>query len=360
MSHDAHVPYPGTEPRPETVVVERGRRSHQMIIVSVDSTVLGPAVGGCRITRYPSWSDGFADAVRLSSAMTEKTAMAGLDHGGGKAVVALDDSAVGRRSPGAWAALLADVGDVVDGLGGRYVTGPDIGCGPDDLVTIGRRTAHVLCRPVALGGSGDSAAPTALGVGVCIDAVCAYLWPGRPSAATTFAVHGLGRVGSLVAQRLAAAGARLVVTDVDASARDRAAAWGATWVPPEEVTTVEVDVLVPCAVGGVITAGGVDDLRCRAVVGAANNQLDQDTTAELLHRRGILWAPDTVVSAGGIVHSVSRERLLATVEEAGARVRGIGERLTEILNAARDAGTTPLVQARRIAARRLSSAVARA
>lgn len=346
--HHENVRHDSIEPHPEKVVAERGPRSGQMITISIDSTGLGPALGGCRIKSYPSWQHGLADAVRLSSAMTDKAALAGLAHGGGKTVVTVDDSFARDRSHDTRADLLADIGDLVEGLHGDYVTGPDIGSGPADMVAIGERTSHVLCRPESAGGSGDSSGPTALGVNVSIDAVCRHLWPDRDLSTLRFAVHGLGHVGALVASRLAGAGVRLTVTDVDASKRQLANDWGATWIPAEEAMGADVDVVVPCAVGGILRTDNVPDLQCAAVVGAANNQLDHDTTADLLHKRGIIWAPDPVVSGGGIISSVSREREGATPEQADARVRGIGRRLAQILSASASAGTTPLYEARQL------------
>jgi leucine dehydrogenase len=333
---------------PERVLTQQGKRSGQMITVSIHSTRLGPALGGCRITSYRSWQDGCNDAVRLSAAMTEKAALAGLHHGGGKTVVALDEHFVRRRSAADRADLLADIGDVVESFGGSYVTGPDIGSGPEDMTRIGERTAHVLCRPEPAGGSGDSSGPTALGVTTSIEAVCSHVWPGRDLSGLRFGVHGLGHVGAQVAAYLATRGARLVVSDVDGSRRALADSWGATWATPDEVLVADVDVLVPCAVGGILTAQLVGDIRAEVIVGAANNQLDRDSTADVLHEHGIIWCPDVVVSAGGIIGAVGRERDGLSADAAATRVRGIGQRLTRILDAAAAAGTTPLHEARRI------------
>lgn len=344
---------------PEQVVTRRGRHSGQMITASIHSTRLGPALGGCRIQAYPSWQDGCADAVRLSAAMTEKATLAGLGYGGGKTVVSLDGAFRGPLTGAARAAVLADVGDLVEGFGGAYVTGPDVGSGPADMAVIGERTAHVLCRPEELGGSGDSSRPTALGVAAAIDAVRDHLWPGRDLSDLRFAVHGLGHVGTLVASRLAAAGARLVVSDVDETRRAAATSWDAEWVSPDEAITADVDVVVPCAIGGILTSNTVASLRAAAVVGAANNQIDRTGTADLLHARGIVWCPDTVVSAGGIIAAVARERDGLTAAAADARVRAIGPRLAGILAASAAAGTAPLHEARRLAQARLGGRAAR-
>ena len=309
-----------------------------MIIVSVDSTRLGPAIGGCRIKTYPGWRDGLADAVRLSAAMTEKAALAGLAYGGGKTVVALDAPITGADRP----RLLADVADLVESFGGSYITGPDVGSSPEDMAVIRRTTEHALCSPQSAGG-GDSSVPTAAGVLASIEAVRAHRFPGRSLPSLSFAVLGLGHVGALVAADLAAAGARVTVTDIDHARRTPAY----RWIEPAEALFADVDVVVPAAVGGILRPDTVPGLRCGAIVGPANNQLDDDATAELLHARGICWAPDTVVSAGGIISAVARELEGAAPAEADRRVREIGVRLLEILSAAARRNTSPLREARR-------------
>ncbi|HWO69047.1 MAG TPA: Glu/Leu/Phe/Val dehydrogenase dimerization domain-containing protein [Umezawaea sp.] len=333
--------------KPEVVRIERGTRSGQMIIVCVDSTRLGPALGGCRIKAYPTWRDGLTDALWLSSAMTEKAALAGLAHGGGKTVVALDPATAAEFTGPRRADLLADVADVVAGFDGGYSTGPDIGSTPQDMIAIGRGTTRALCRPESAGGSGDSSGPTAAGVIASIDAVRHHVLGGRPLGSLSFSLLGLGHVGTLVGDHLAAAGARLVATDIDPSRRPVAVRWGATWTEPGDALFADVDIVVPSAVGGLLTPTTVPRLRCRAIVGAANNQLDTDSTADLLHERGIRWAPDTVVGAGGIVSAVARELDGASPEEADRRVRDIGRRLGEILTAAASHDTAPLHEARR-------------
>ncbi|MBT0768772.1 hypothetical protein KIH74_07535 [Kineosporia sp. J2-2] len=327
----------------ENVRITRGRRSGQPVMIGVHSTRLGPALGGCRVKRYARWQDGLDDVLRLSAAMTEKAALAGLDHGGGKTVVALTGAPFRRDD------LLADIADAVEDLGGRYVTGPDIGTGPADMTALRRRTRHVLCRPEADGGSGDSSGPTALGVLASIDAVRENLWPGRDLAGLRFTVIGLGHVGSLVADELTRRGARVASTDLDPRLRRDG------WLEPDRALGTATDVLVPCATGGLLTPQTVATLDCAAVVGAANNQLDHDGTADLLHARGVLWAPDTVVSAGGIISAVARERRGAGRQEAEREVRAIGPRLAGILGVARAEGITPLAAARSRAMQRISA-----
>ncbi|MCA2218059.1 Glu/Leu/Phe/Val dehydrogenase dimerization domain-containing protein [Jidongwangia harbinensis] len=335
MSGDLHA---------ERVVLQRGARSGLPVIVAVHSTALGQALGGCRLAQYPDWRYGLADALRLAAAMSDKCALAGLAHGGGKTVVALPPGRVldpaGRRD------LLHDVGDVIASFGGTYATGPDVGTGPDDMVTIAERTPWVFCRPVPAGGSGDSSEYTAVGVLAALRAVAAHRFGSADLAGRSFAVLGLGRVGGSVARMLAEAGATLLAADVDAGRRALAEGYGATWVSPHDCLTADVDILVPAALGGLLTARSVPELRCAAIAGPANNQLDSPATADLLHERGILWAPDIVVSAGGVIHAVAVELHHETSAQATARVRGIGGTLTAVLDTARATGSTPAAAAR--------------
>ncbi|HYN95194.1 MAG TPA: Glu/Leu/Phe/Val dehydrogenase dimerization domain-containing protein [Pilimelia sp.] len=338
----------GAEPY-EDIRIRIGPRSGLPVIVAVHSTVRGRAIGGCRIAHYPRWQDGLTDALRLSAAMTAKCAVAGLPHGGGKVVVAVaeDTALTGARRR----AVLHDVGDAIAALDGAYATGPDVGTGPDDMTTIAERTPYVFCRPPERGGSGDSSGHTAAGVLAALRAVCAERFA-APLAAHRFAVVGLGRVGGQLARLLAAAGAELVVSDIDPAGRRLAGELGAAWVDPADALRAPVDVLVPAALGGVLTPVTVPLLRCAAVAGPANNQLDAPATADLLHRRGILWAPDFVVSAGGVIHATAVELGGRTGEEAARLVTGIEDTLAGVLTAARTAGTSPMAAALALARRR--------
>ncbi|AEV85216.1 leucine dehydrogenase [Actinoplanes sp. SE50] len=281
----------------EYVVTRRGERSGLAVTIAVHATAHGRSAGGCRIKHYPDWRAGLADALRLSAAMTAKCAYAGLPLGGGKTVVTLPPGhrldAAGRRD------LLHDVGDLIEDLGGRYATGPDVGTGPDDMTVIHDRTRHVFCRPRSQGGSGDSSPHTAAGVVAALRAVGTHRFGTPELAGRRIAILGLGHVGAHLLRMLAAEGAVLTVADVDDSRRALADRHGATWTGPDDCLRAETDILVPAALGGVLTAATVPRLRCAAVAGPANNQLDDPRTADLLRERGILWAPDEVVSAGG-------------------------------------------------------------
>ena len=333
-------------------MVRRGAESGLPIIVAVHSTALGQALGGCRLKAYADWRDGLADALRLSAAMSDKCALAGLPHGGGKTVIALPAGVVPDAA--LRTAALHDAGTVIDELAGAYATGPDVGTGPDDMVTIGERTRHVFCRPVAAGGSGDSSPGTALGTVAALRAVCQARFGSPAPAGRSFAVLGLGRVGERVARLLTEAGATLVVADADPVKRAVADDLGARWVSPQQCLTAEVDVLVPAALGGVLTPETVPRLRCAAVAGPANNQLDAPATAGLLHERGILWAPDYVVSAGGVVAATAVELHQESPAQVRARLDGIGATLAGILATARRQGVTPSAAAAAEASRRIS------
>jgi glutamate dehydrogenase/leucine dehydrogenase len=326
---------------PDALRLERGVRTGLPVIISLDSTDPGPALGGCRVRPYPSWRDGLDDALRLSAAMTAKTALAGLPYGGGKSVVALPQDAAAQWAGARRGDLLADIGDMVESLGGRYITGPDLGTCPHDMTVIGQHTRHVLCRPAGAGGSGDSSAPTATGVLACLGVLRDRVFGGRPASDLTVAIQGLGSTGQLIADALARQRARLVVADTDPARLRLAARWGARLVSPGQLLTVDADILVPAALGGILTAQAVPVLRCRAIAGPANNQLADDSVADLLHARGIIWAPDPVVSAGGVIAAVAREINHLPEPDVHAQLTAIAGRLTGILDESVRTGLPP-------------------
>lgn len=344
----------GTWSGHEEVVVRSGPRTGLPVIAALHSTVLGPATGGTRLWNYPDWRDGLADALRLSEGMTYKCAAAGLPNGGGKAVVALPP---GRRlSDRERLDAMHDVGDLVRSLGGRFATGPDAGTGQRDMVAIASRTDHVFCRPESHGGSGDPSPYTALGVLHALKAACARLFGTPDLAGRSFSVVGTGHVGEHLAGQLAEAGARLVLSDTDPAKRAVAERLGAEFAEPGEALRADVDVLVPCALGGTLTADLVPGLRCSAVVGAANNQLAAPDVAVLLRDRGVLWAPDYVVNAGGVVYAVARELHREDHAAAVARVESIGATLARLFAASDTDGTSLERAAEKLALARLDTA----
>ncbi|WP_370352216.1 Glu/Leu/Phe/Val dehydrogenase dimerization domain-containing protein [Catenulispora sp. EB89] len=335
------------------------------------SSVLGPSAGGCRIWRYSRWQDGLEDALRLSAAMTAKFAAAGLARGGGKTVVAMPEGY--ELTPERKRGILHDVGDAVESLGGRYATAPDVGTSPQDMVVIGERTGHVFCKPAEYGGSGGSSLATAEGSVAALRAVAVRLNGGGGGgggngssrelddlSGLRVAVVGLGSVGARITALLSEAGADLVLSDIDASKKDLADGLGAQWHgDPHQALTADVDILVPAALGGVLTGEIVPDLRCRAIVGPANNQLAVPDVVDALHKRGIAWVPDYIASAGGVIHAITVELDKRSEDEAQQRVRGIEDTVAELLQSADTRGVTLAVVAEELVRSRLGAAADR-
>ena len=337
----------------EQVVVRRGDRSGLYCVIAVHSTALGPALGGLRIWHYPDQSDALRDAMRLAAGMTLKASAAGLDLGGGKGVLCAP--AEGLDGARRRAALL-DFGDLVESLGGRYITAEDVGTTPADLIVVSQRTSHLTGLPPDRGGSGDPSPFTAIGVEAAIRACARERWGDPSLAGRTACVIGLGHVGAGLARRLADAGCELIVSDIDPGKRALTDALGATWRDPDEAMCTECDVLVPCALGGAITDGNVDRLRCAVVCGSANNQLAGDLLADALADRGILYAPDFIANAGGLIH-VFMEIEGYSEERAIALAEGIEETLGRVFALASRLAITPLDAARELADRRLRAAL---
>ena len=334
----------------ESLVIRRGRRSGQHVIVAIHSTALGPALGGVRLWRYAAAIDGVRDAMRLARGMTFKAAASGIDLGGGKGVICapLGATPTGceRRD------LLLDFADLVQSLEGSYVTAEDVGISPADLVVIRERTDHVTGLPPEQGGSGDPSPFTALGVEAAMRACASDRFGSAELAGRRIVIAGLGHVGAKLARRLVASGVELAVSDIDPAKRRLAAAIGAEWLQPEEEMIAESDILAPCALGGAIDEANLPLLRCEVVCGSANNQLADESLAEELAERGILYAPDFVVNAGGLIN-VYREIRGYSGEDARRLVLAIEDNLAGVLATARERAITPLEAAREVARQRL-------
>jgi leucine dehydrogenase len=336
----------------ETIATARGRRSGLPMTIAVHSTALGPALGGVRIWSYPDAAAAGADARRLAESMTLKAAAAGLELGGGKGVIA----APGRPPQGALRrAALLDFGELVDSLEGRYITAEDVGSSAADMEVIAERTPHVVGRDASRGGGGDPSPSTALGVLAAARACAARSLGVRSLAGRRVAVVGVGHVGSSLAGMLAEEGAELLLTDIDRSRRALAEALGARWLEPEQILNAECEVLAPCALGGLIGPEAVAELRCRIVCGAANNVLAGAGTAELLERRGIVFAPDFIANAGGLIQVYAEHRRLDPAW-ARERVLAIERRVGEVLDAGAAEGLDAVTAARRLAYRRVERA----
>jgi leucine dehydrogenase len=335
----------------EELLVRRGPRSGLFCVVAVHSTVRGPSLGGCRMWRYDDSASGVADALRLSRAMTYKAACAGLPLGGGKGVIMLRDGPPQGR---ARRDVLLDFGETVDAVNGAYITAEDVGTSSRDMTVIAEATKHVSGLAQSRGGSGDPSPYTALGVQAAVLASCERAFGDTSLKGRTVAVVGLGSVGLRLAKLVARRGAKLVVSDIDQRKRAEADKLGARWLAPDKALTAEADVLAPCALGGVLNEDTVPRLQAPVIAGAANNQLAEDTIADRLAQRGILWAPDFVANAGGIINiSVELEGTGYDAKVARRRVQEIGDTLRAIYDAAAG-GITPLTAAMELARQRLA------
>lgn len=335
----------------EELVIRRGRRSGLYTIVAVHSTARGPALGGCRMSRYESSAGAARDALRLSRAMTFKAAAAGVPLGGGKGVIATEPGKppAGRRRRDA----LLDFADAVNTLEGRYVTAEDVGTSARDMAVLAEGTRHVTGLARTKGGGGDPSPFTAQGVEAAMRACCERRFGTRDLKGRTVAVVGTGRVGSRLARRLAKAGAKLVVADIDEGKRELARSIGARWEAPSTALLADVDVLAPCALGGAIDQVVSERLRCQVVCGSANNQLAHDGLAEDLAAQGILFAPDFIASAGGLIN-IAVELEGYDAGRARQRVAAIEQTMGEVLDRAEAERVTPLEAAYAIARTRLS------
>ncbi len=289
-------------------------------IIAIHSTRLGPALGGCRWLSYPSTEAALLDAMRLACGMTYKAAISGLSLGGGKAVLIRPPHPVDRE------AYFEAFGSFVDELGGRYITAVDSGTSVAEMDIIARRTRHVTSTSASRAGSGDPSPYTALGVCRGIEAGVKSKLKKDSLEGVHVAIQGVGHVGYPLARELAGHGARLTVCDVDGSAVERCAdEFGARGVALADIYEVESDVFAPCALGAVINDETVPRLNTKIIGGAANNQLAEIRHGDLLHRRGILYAPDYAINAGGIIQIIVHDET-----EMTAKLLGIYDTLMRI------------------------------
>jgi valine dehydrogenase (NAD+) len=318
-------------------------------IISIYSTALGPALGGTRFYPYATEGDALADVLNLSRAMAYKAACAGLDLGGGKAVV------IGDPTTDKSEALLRSYGRFVQSLAGRYITACDVGTYVSDMDVISRECDYVVGRSVANGGSGDSAVLTAYGVFQGMRAAAQTLW-GTPSlAGRRVGVSGIGKVGRHLVGHLVQDGAAVVVGDVNAEALGRvvAAYPNVEIAEPDDLVGLPMDVFAPCALGGALNDETVPALQAAIVCGAANNQLHHPGIEKVLADRGILYAPDYVVNSGGLIQVADEIRGYV---ESRARLQAatIFDTTLTIFRLAADDGVPPAVAADRLAERRMA------
>ncbi|MBU7589158.1 MAG: Glu/Leu/Phe/Val dehydrogenase [Sphingopyxis terrae] len=319
----------------EHVHMFRDRDSGLTAVIAVHSTHLGPGAGGVRFWHYPQRSAAIVDALRLSRGMSYKNAMAGLPMGGGKGVILADEA--GTKTP----ELLAAFGRAVESLGGAYVTAEDVGITDADMVQIAKQTKHVSGLPVASGEAGGDPGPyTALGVYLGIKAAIREGLGTDSAAGVRIAIQGVGSVGGGVARRLAAEGAKLTLADVNlARAKALAEELGADLADSAAIMEIEADVLSPNALGAILTERSIEKLRVPIVAGGANNQLATAADGQRIHDRGIVYAPDYVINAGGIINVALEYLGQGSQEEVESRIHLIPGRLAEIWAESKASGT---------------------
>lgn len=331
----------------EQIVFAHDPEAGLRTIIAIYSTALGPALGGTRFWPFASEEDAFRDALRLSKAMAYKASAAGLDLGGGKGVIIGDPRKDKTRE------LFLAYGRAVDRCGGAYVTTADVGTTSDDLAIVAEVTRHVTGTP---GASGDPSPVTGLGVFSGMRTVADDLWGSSSLEGRHVVVQGVGKVGASLVRLLAEEGARVTISDIhDETVRSLAAETGAAVVAADEALATRCDILAPCALGPVVTDATLKSFETRAICGAANNQLERPDHAQALADAGILYAPDYIVNAGGLI-SVAGEVMGYGHDEALDRARAIAETLRRVLDRARTDGVTTAAAADAIAEDRIKAA----
>ena len=344
------APHKGTEPRHEQVVFCQDEASGLRAIIAVYSTALGPSLGGTRFFPYGTEEEALADVLNLSRGMAYKNAMAGLDLGGGKAVI-IGDPATDKSE-----AMLRAYGRFVQSLNGRYYTACDVGTFSEDMDVVARECRFVTGRTVAHGGAGDSSILTAFGVFQGMRAAAETVWGAPTLRGRRVGVEGVGKVGHRLVEHLREDGADVVVCDVSEAAVDRVRSLH----PEVEVVSdgdamvrADLDVYAPCALGGSLNDDSVPVLQAKVVCGAANNQLAHTGVEKSLADRGVLYAPDYVVNSGGVIQ-VADEIEGFNFDRAKARASGIYDTTRKIFALAADDGVPPAAAADRLAERRMS------
>jgi leucine dehydrogenase len=340
------IPVEGYESVKRAYDIESGL----LAFISVHSTVLGPALGGMRLWNYASEEEALTDVLRLSKGMTYKAACAGLNLGGGKSVIIGDPSMKSQ-------AFFEAMGDFVESFGGSYITAEDVNTKVEDMGIVATRSNHV----VGLAGkSGNPSPKTAWGTFLGLKATLQDVYGSDSCAGKTFAVEGAGSVGSIYADLIAKDGGKIIVADIfDESAQRVAAATGGTVVSPDEIRGVECDVYAPCALGGSINDDTIPNFKCKAIVGAANNQLLEDRHGDVLRDLGIRYAPDYVVNAAGLINVYDEMADGGYNEERAMKnMDSIRTNMGEIFAISNAEGISTATAADRFAERRIDSVLA--
>jgi len=331
----------------EQVVFCQDEASGLKAIIAIHDTTLGPALGGCRMWSYASEDEAIMDALRLARGMTYKAAAAGLNLGGGKTVV------IGNAKTDKSEALFRSLGRYIQSLNGRYITAEDVGTNVQDMDLIHQETKYVTGISQAYGSSGNPSPMTALGVFRGLQATAKVALGNDDLAGKTVAIQGLGSVGYALAKLVHEAGGNLVVADINQDAVKRASEeFGARAVGVSEVFGVECDIFAPCALGAVVNDETIDRLRCKAIAGSANNQLSEERHGDVLHERGILYAPDYVINSGGLIN-VADELEGYHADRAQKKVENIYNIMLNLYEVSRQQGIPTYMAADRMAEARI-------
>jgi leucine dehydrogenase len=334
----------------EQVVICHEPEAGLRALIAVHDTTLGPALGGIRMWTYDSDEAAMTDVLRLSRGMTYKNSAAGLPLGGGKTVVIGDPRT--QKSE----LLFRALGRFVESLGGRYLAAEDVGTSTADAEIVARETSHITGLPVEKGGSGDPSPMTAWGVFCGMRAAIEEAGIGESFEGVRVTVQGAGHVGGDVVRHLLAAGARVTVADLYPDRIEPLVALGAEAGDRRTVHAVECDVYAPCALGAVIRPETVTELRCRVIAGAANNQLLDDSMGDALHSRGILYAPDFVINAGGVINIGEELGQQYDADRARTSVERIADTLRTVFARAKADGVPTHIAANRLAEERIADA----
>ena len=334
----------------EQLVVAVDRNAGLKAFIAIHDTTLGPALGGCRIWPHPTEEAALRDVLRLSRAMTYKNAAAGLNLGGGKALIWADPRTDKHEG------MMRAFGQFLEGLGGRYITTEDVGSTPEDLVAISQATSHVVGLPRTLGGSGDPSQATGFGIHRGMKVAARQALGTDSLAGVSIAIQGFGKVAGYLAEHLLVEGARLTVTDINPQAIERARALGCTIVEdPDAIYDVPCDIFSPCALGGSINRDTIPRLQARVVAGGANNQLQTEEDGEELQRRGILYAPDYLINAGGLINISAGIGSPYNPDRAREKTERIYELMGRVIQVSRQEEISTARAADRIAEDRLAS-----
>ena len=333
----------------EQLVVVSDAGSGLKAIIAIHDTTLGPACGGTRIWPYKSEREAMWDALRLSRAMTYKSAAADLPLGGGKGVIIADSHTQKTE------ALVRAYGRFVDTLGGRYLTTTDVGSTGRDMEYIKQETDYVVGLPVTAGGSGDTSIMTGLGIYMGMKACAKEIWGNDSLQGKVVAMQGFGKVATHTAHHLMKEDAALVVTDVFDGALDRARDLGLKVVKPDDIYGIDCDIFAPCALGGVINPETIPQLKCKVIAGGANNQLMSESDGEALHRMGIMYGPDYILNSGGIVNVESEISGIYNADRAREKTERVYEIMERVISISKKEEIPTAMAADRLAEERLKS-----